>query len=562
MRRIILALFSFALVSFSFGQEKKALSVKDYDAWKEVQNLQISDEGKFAAFNINPQVGDGKLLLKHTDGSKTLTFDRGYKAKFITDKLFVFQVQAYADTVRALKLKKKKKEDMPLDSLFIVDLASGNASKFPNLMTLKISEESNGWFAYLAKTPPAPKDTTKKADKKKPKAPATDPKTGTLHIINPLLNAEFQFENVVEFDISRNAQLISFSTFKRDSGFLSEIKIFNTNLKAEQTIFSGERFIKNLTADNLGQRCAYLSTTDTAKRKVYQLFLYNEAVKGEKLNLLADTLNNGFPENYTVSENGTMYFSRNDEKLYVGIAEKPEFEEKDTLLPEEKVVMDLWTWKDEQLQPQQLQQLEREKKRTYLSVFHIKTGKTVQLATEDFRDVRTFQKGNADYGLTSYDKPYRISQSWQMPNYRDVYFVDFVTGAKTLLKQKVEAETNLSPNGKYLYWYQPADSSWYAMDMKTKQTVSLTKKLNAIFYDDEHDTPSTPSSQGIAGWTEDDKFILINDKFDIWKCDPTGKLAPLNITGEFGKKNNKRLIIPTKMRVTTHVRQPAAICRH
>ena len=100
----------------------------------------------------------------------------------------------------------------------------------------------------------------------------------------------------------------------------------------------------------------------------------------------------------------------------------------------------------------------------------------------------------------------------------------------------------LSPNGKYTVWYEPRDSSFYAQstDIHDMRFVSLTKKIPVSFHNEWHDTPSDPRPHGIAGWSEDDRFVYIYDRFDIWKLDPTGEKVPVNMTKTFGRRNLTR----------------------
>jgi len=62
--------------------------------------------------------------------------------------------------------------------------------------------------------------------------------------------------------------------------------------------------------------------------------------------------------------------------------------------------------------------------------------------------------------------------------------------------------------------------------------------MSEKFADELNDLPADPSPYGIAGWTEEDKAVLIYDRYDIWSFSPDGKSSPKNITDGFGRKNN------------------------
>lgn len=133
--------------------------------------------------------------------------------------------------------------------------------------------------------------------------------------------------------------------------------------------------------------------------------------------------------------------------------------------------------------------------------------------------------------------PYRQLITWD-DNYTDIYSVNTETGEVKPELYKKNSYYSFSPGGQYLLWYEPSDSAWYVKKLLTGNIVSLTKQLATAFYDEQNDIPQLPGSYGVAGWTENDKAILIYDQFDIWKFDPEGNAKPQMITGGFGRDNN------------------------
>jgi dipeptidyl aminopeptidase/acylaminoacyl peptidase len=75
------------------------------------------------------------------------------------------------------------------------------------------------------------------------------------------------------------------------------------------------------------------------------------------------------------------------------------------------------------------------------------------------------------------------------------------------------------------------DSDWDA--------VSIGENI----YNELDDQPKVPEPYGIAGWTMNDKYILVYDRYDIWKVDPEGRKAPVCFTKYYGRRNNIRLKI-------------------
>jgi dipeptidyl aminopeptidase/acylaminoacyl peptidase len=60
------------------------------------------------------------------------------------------------------------------------------------------------------------------------------------------------------------------------------------------------------------------------------------------------------------------------------------------------------------------------------------------------------------------------------------------------------------------------------------------------FFDEEEDTPSVPPPYSVTGWAKDDKYVLLNDKYDIWQVSPDGGGAK-NLTDGIGRKEKTAL---------------------
>jgi len=140
-------------------------------------------------------------------------------------------------------------------------------------------------------------------------------------------------------------------------------------------------------------------------------------------------------------------------------------------------------------------------------------------------------------------KPYEKVTSWEGgPVGKDLYVINTKTGSKKLIGKGIKGSPRLSPKGLFAYAYLPADSAWYAYEMGTGKTVQLTDNEWNTFYDETNDRPMHPYPNGIAGWTEGDKYMLINDEYDIWKIDPKGKEQPINLTNGRAEKIRSRYI--------------------
>lgn len=528
---VILLFFSSGLMAQP--PVKKVLRIDDFKDWNVLSNGNISYNGEYVSYELGPQKGDGNLIV--FNGSRSDTISRGYSATFGSANNFVvFKIKQPESVIRQAQKKKTEKNKMPADSLGIYLFKNNKIHTFGNLKSYKVPEENANWIAFLAT---AEKDTTQKENtSKKEKKQAG----GDLILFEVQTADTLQFKNVTEYFYSKLGDALFFITQTNDTiQPVSKVFRFDTENGTSRQLFSTKGWIKKITSDENGEKYAFLFSKDTVDEKTFSLYSGQGVLQPSKV---VDKYTSGIPVGWSPSENGNLYFSQDGSKLYLGAAESPEPAPNDTLLPEDKPGLDIWNWKDEKLQPQQKVEKEKEQKRTFLGVYYIDLNRYIQLADINIKQVSTIQKGNADIGLGTDDSPYIRASSWTGTNLKDYYLIDFKSGIKRLVLTG-KNWVRLSPHGNYILWYEPADSSYYSMSTKTdiSDTVSLTKILPVSFYNEWHDTPSDPNPYGIAGWSQDDRFVYIYDRYDIWKLDPSGERVPVNITKAFGRRNNTRL---------------------
>ncbi|MCK5906941.1 MAG: hypothetical protein KAG37_05080, partial [Flavobacteriales bacterium] len=131
-----------------------------------------------------------------------------------------------------------------------------------------------------------------------------------------------------------------------------------------------------------------------------------------------------------------------------------------------------------------------------------------------------------------------LKRSYDYPWKKDIYSVDLNTGTKKLLVKGISDRVKLSPKGNFATYYSRIDSAWFNVDTKKGKIYKLTNNTNeSKFYNEDNDIPSLPSAIGQAYWSEDEKFLVINDRYDLWKIKSKGSRRNTNITNAFGYKH-------------------------
>ena len=526
-----------------YGQQKRSLTHADYDGWESLSADKITKNGAFVGYQISPQDGDGRLeIFPFKTPTKKTLIPRGNGFLFTPDDTYaVGKIAAQKDTVRALKLKKKKGDDLPKDSLFILHLASGKLEKLARVKSFATPTEKGSWIGIHfekeiaskeSSTNSAASDSTKNVEKPK----KTD---GTKLLVRSLDGAvSWELNRVKSFSFSPNGDYLYYL-------LAEEEKQDNTALHVLELASGTKRLVHEKMTTYAGMsfspQSAYLSfvTSDDslkAKKPSHKLLVYDIKKQAMALEIDKSALK---LEGSRISPDASLRFSEDESRLFFGVTNEYQdytYENDSTLLDEERVSLDIWGWQDAEIQPMQLKNKSQEEKKSYLAVLSIKDQQVVQLGTPEVDEVQLENKITKSIALAWTDAPYRRNYSWDIQLGRDLYLLDIATGKKELIEKNASGSARLSPAGNYAYWYAAKDSSWVAYDLKAKAKINLTKGLPVPFYDELNDSPSLPSSYGVAGWLSGDESIVLNDRFDIWKIDPRNPSAAQNITSGEGRK--------------------------
>ncbi len=522
---IICSLFAI----YSSAQSNKiSLQPTDYENWRTIENVEFSNNGQFVAYELDPQQGDGCLILNEIKAERKDTFKLGATPYFTADSRFlIYRIKVPFDKMKKAQKKKVKEEKMPLDSVVIYNLKSMTENRYHNLLSWKFPEKTTDWGVFLQRP-----DSLEKTE--------DDIKLSNLILYRFTTGDTILVKGVTEYNYAKNGQAIIYSCTGRDSSKISKLFLFNTNTGHSSNVFEKKGTIKKLTLNENGDEYAFLFSQDTTKEKTYSLFLGKSS--GKFPELIADRSTSGIPIGWSPNENREMFFTKDGSRIFFGTKEIPKPEEKDSLSEKDKPVLDIWSWNDKVIMPQQKVNLDKEKKRTYLAVYEINKKRMTQLADPNIREILLTMDGDGDLALGEDVNPYLLSESWTGRNAADYYVFDIPHQQKNpILKNAVNAR--LSPKGKYLIWFNPSDSAYFVRSTSdlTKEAYPVTKRIPVNFYDEQRDIPMEASPYGIAGWAENDSYVYIYDRYDIWKIDPAGNKLPVSITCGFGRKNMIRL---------------------
>jgi acetyl esterase/lipase len=568
MKHVFLLALLFPIILWA---QKKPLDHTVYDSWQSIGERTISNDGRWVVYTVTPQEGDAELVVKSSDGkSYTKSIPRGYNAVITDDSRFaVFRIRPHYKDTRDARIRKKRPEDFPKDSVGILELGKDDLVKVARVRSYKTPEKASGWVAYHkekdAVSPLRPSAPTQRTvdslrrtidsltmlvtqiknvkagnrdalDADEDPAAAAVANEGSDLVLRHLPSGTNRvFPNVSEYYFNAWGQklVMEISKSTRDSASRNGVVVYDLVTRRMDTILKGANDIRNFALTEDGTRIAFVAERDTqtkAAQKFYQVYSYEPG--NDSARILVDKHSPGMKLGATVSENGALTFSKSGNRLFFGTVPLPAA--KDTSLVEiDLVKLDIWHYKDDYLQSQQLYNLNTELRRSFQAVYDFSGNTLTQLATKEVPNIIPTNSGDGIRFIAVTDTGRRVARQWG-DSKADVYALEVATGKMTLVKRNFEGQLYPSSTGKYILLYDSKAKHYFAWNGSTLRNI--TSKITAPLYNEEHDMPDDPNPYGLVGWHKDDSLVYIYDRYDVWRVDPDGHLPPVNIFKGLGRR--------------------------
>ena len=478
----------------------KSLTIDDLVTWQRITDREISDNGKWVACKMEPWEGDATVYLYAAQGQETATFSPADKFAFSASSGYLVVTQTPGkSTVDSLKILKTKEDKMPMNTLVIYSVA-GKKETIDSLKTFKLADEAD-WIAYQRGR-----------------------KDSTLYVRSLDGSKTFQFPTVTDFQFAKKSGMLYYT-----SAAEGEAGIFTLNPEkgSPALIKEGKGVFKQTTFDEKGERLAFLYCADKdSSYKALSLWLSEHNAPAKEI---ATRGNKAFPAEWVINENGMLQFSKSASRLFFGTS--PEPRQKDTTqLAENRPNVQVWSWDEPVQYTVQNYNKEKDLKKSYQAVYNLGNGSIFQLANEELPNIQLGNEGDAALALLSTSRPYSLSSMWEARTRSDYYTVSLDNGERKQIAKADYGRFRLSPQGKYAYGYGETDSCWYTIALAEGKLYRLTTPESFPAWDEENDVPDYPYAHGAAGWTANDQSLLIYDRYDIWKFDPTAATSPINLT--------------------------------
>ncbi len=518
--RLILSILFCLLFSTLVNAQDKILQLEDYERWSRIVSTEISPNGDWFTFGLRPNGGDDTLYIKTTSSS---TEEFKYRIPYASapsfsndNKWVVYLISPSED--EAEKLEKSKKKVFKTAELR--NLATGDTIQFERAESMRFSEDGKFLAISLEKT---------EDDK-------SEHKGQDLILVDLTTMSTMNFGNVNEYAFNKNSTYLAYTVDAAEmvgNGLyaydLKEGKL--KNLDSDRKIYSrliwdDANVLKQDWAAK-GSQIAVLKgeEVDTLEQRINTLLVVSDVHQDPEIFELDAGNASNFPENFVISEKGSLQFSDDGSFVLFGIKEQAE---KIELGRDSVANLDVFHWNDETINSVQQRRAQRNMNFTYWASFQFNNNTFTRLTDESMRELVVSR--NADYWIGRNEKPYINDVNWGVSP-ADLYRVNLKTGEREEIVKLVKRTMGYSPDGKY-YALQK-DSAIHVVELATNKLTNISDAAGVQFMDMEHPYPHENPPYGLAGWTKDGSSVILNHKYDLWMLKLDGSAAD-NITQGMG----------------------------
>jgi len=534
--RLFTLRIALALACLAGLQGQKPASPADYGQWETLVTTErsggLSPDGKWLAYGINRSNGNNELRLARiaVEPLKPIAF--GSQPVFSADSRWAAYAIGYSEAQQE-KLRKDKKPVQ--NKLGLTNLTTGDQSEIEGIESFAFSPA--GTFLAMRRYPPEKaQGGTPGADSATPPAEDESP-AGAAVIVRNLANGrDIVLGTATEYvwqDFRLKGHLLALSMGSPDKTG-NGVQLFDTTtgtlrvLDSSSSVYSGLAWRKD-GADLVVLR----SKTDEKREGPTQIVLaWNRLGEStESAHQFDPGAGTQFPAGLRIVSYRKPSWSADGADVFCGVAkwdDKPpkakEPAPKDALKePEEQASVDIWHWRDSDVLPKQKKSADQDRRRNLLAVWHVEQNQFVQLGRELLGQVTPLKHQKTAYSLEW--KAYAMDRSIGRPA-ADLYLVDLETGKPARIQERLLDDRYLqaSPGGRYLLYLQ--DDHYWTVNVSNHAVVNITRDLKTSFVDRESDhTVKQLPPFGVAGWTKDDRDVILYDKFDLWRISPDGGRA-------------------------------------
>jgi dipeptidyl aminopeptidase/acylaminoacyl peptidase len=556
--RYVSCLVALSLVWISAGaaQQRWPVEPQEYGRWEQLaaQRTPLSPDGRWLVYGITRSNRLNELRVQPTAGGSETTIAFGEQPVFSDDSRWLGYLVGFSEEQEA-KLRKERK---PLHKSFgLLELSSGKITTVEGVESFSFSP--NGSHVALRRYAPEAREAGA------PTPPDTDDavRNGTMLVLRELATGlDSTFGSVSELAWQDDGPLLAMA-ITVEGGVGNGVQLFDTATGRLRVLDSSSSTYTGVTwrKDSAALAVLRSSVSDTRQGTSHVALVWPDLARTPETVRSLDASTGGqLGPDLRVVRYRAPRWSDDGAYLFVGIARWPA---KPVALPldqqprrvaatgenpDELPDVQVWHPADPVVMPRQKIDARRERERSMLAAWVVDEGRLVRIATAVGEEATPMPRSGR--ALVIDTNAFAMERSIGRVR-GHAWMVDLRTGARTNLVEGIEDRyLQVSPGGRYVlylkddhYWtidLTPNGAAQGGRALQPGRPINVTAAVNTSFIDRESDaTVAQKPSFGVAGWSRDDRSILLYDKFDIWEVSPAGGSAARLTNGAAEQVRNR-----------------------
>jgi dipeptidyl aminopeptidase/acylaminoacyl peptidase len=531
------------------AQALKVLNLADYGRWNRITSTGLSPDGKWMTYAYQPNEGDATLYVKQLDGDKVFTIPigsaggaaggdpaagggrggAGAGAQFSDDSRFVAYYVNPPDAGGrggrgaggggrggAPPAQGARGGAAPAGAavavrrLEILNLQTGEKFPVANANSFRFSKGSK-WLAIRLN-----------------KSIATLANDGADLVVRDLTTGSTRnIGNVNQYEFDASGALLAY-TVDAAERLGNGVYVDDLASGGTRALSTAAMDYSQLTWSDEGSNLAVLrgDKVKDYRQKANTLLAWTAITPTNATKLEWDpAADAGFPRGHVLSEFSALRWSRDGSTLFAGIKEQElEIPASDS----SKANVDVWHWKDVETQATQILRVAQERRATFTAAINVASKKFIRLADTAMRNVTP--TANSKWVIGSDETPYQPDRN-NTQRRADYYRVNATTGERALIEKNLTRTYGASPDSKWFLYMK--DAHIRAFNLESAKSADLAANAGRALINDDDDHAADKALRGVAGWSSDGKFVLLNGKYDVWQV-PLDGGAATRLTGTVG----------------------------
>ena len=507
------------------AQQKPTLTPDDYGQWERLGPAALSPDGAWMAVSISRVNDENELRVHATDSDSVVVVPFGSRPSFSADGRWL----AYAIGVSPDERKRLEASKTPVrNALGLLDLRSGEQEEIDEVESFSLSDD--GRYLAMRRYKPDGKESS-----------------GVDVVVRELATGStLSFGNVSALQWQDEGHLLAMTT-DADDRIGNGVKLYDPESGRLRSLDTDDATYRALSWREEAADLAVLkSYTDEGHEDTAHVALaWRDLDEDDPASFVLDPRDDTtLPAGTRVVEHRTPVWSDDGETVFLGIQDRipvdvpvVEEEEDDEAGDgeggdsdgedggaaaedddEDPPGVEIWHSRDVDPVPQQRVRERQLRRVNHIGAWSLERGDFLQLGGDHGDRAELVEGGR--HLLARDETPYDVEAMFRQ-QYYDLYAVDAATAQRELLRERVTIDNGASPAGRYVLWFEGED--YWSHDLESGETHNITADLDGVFVNlDLTPTREQMPSFGVAGWTEDDEAVLINDRWDVWEVSPDG----------------------------------------